>query len=317
MDAQIREQIDLSNRIAFGIVVQGFRIRMGRSVITLLGVIFGIAFLMSNLTNQIVRDAVQEEEQLRLTVKRMMSFLVVETGPLPGKTVILLDRGERSVADGRFEAALRAEGATLTGLDARQSAHAIVVLGAGGGPVAWESIPPDIPVAVSSTDFPAPADRAVIRLLAPPTDEEIAQAESKRVVARTRYWWILAISVVVTFMGITNAMLMSVTERFREIGTMKCLGAKSKFIRHLFVIESLLLGTVGGVAGAAAGAVFSVAGNALVYGLPLVLTLDFGKLAGAGVLCVAVGAILAVVSALSPAHVAASMTPAHALRSNV
>ena len=46
----------------------------------------------------------------------------------------------------------------------------------------------------------------------------------------------------VAFVGVLNAMLMSVTERFREIGTMKCLGALNSFIVKLFLIESLFQG---------------------------------------------------------------------------
>lgn len=309
---EIHEQIDLSNSVAFGIVMQGFRIRIGRSLITLLGVVFGIAFLMANFTNQIVRDAVREEEQLRSTVKRMTSFLVSEVGLLPGRTIAVIDRGALSPADLRFRTALQHEGATIVEFGSDTTADAIVALG--NGPLDWQTIPEAARMAVTA---PVDTPRPVIQLLTPPTADEIAAAESSQRAARSRYWWILAISVIVTFMGITNAMLMSVTERFREIGTMKCLGAKSKFIRRLFLIESLLLGSVGGLIGALAGALFSVLVNAIVYGLPLVLALNVTELSVAAAVCFAAGACLTVLSALSPAHVAASMTPAHALRSNV
>lgn len=310
---EIREQIDLSTGMALGIVMQGFRIRMGRSLITLLGIVFGIAFLMANFTNQIVRDAVRDEEQLRSSIKRMMSFLIAETGPLQAKTVGIIDRGDWSVLDTRFAEALTAEGATV---DAYTGRNADAVVALGRGPLPDATVPADRTIAVTAPVEGAPASR-VLALTVAPTDAEVASEAAQRAAAQSRYWWILAISVIVTFMGITNAMLMSVTERFREIGTMKCLGAKSAFIRRLFLIESLLLGLVGGVLGACAGAAFSVAVNAAVYGLPLVLTLSLPRLTGAAALCVAAGALLAVASALSPAHVAATMTPAHALRSNV
>ena len=48
--------------------------------------------------------------------------------------------------------------------------------------------------------------------------------------------WLLGLALLVAFVGILNAMLMSVTERFREIGTMKCLGALDGFIVRLFLI---------------------------------------------------------------------------------
>ena len=50
-------------------------------------------------------------------------------------------------------------------------------------------------------------------------------------------------------------MLMSVTERFREIGTMKCLGALDGFIVKLFLIESLFQGMAGTVMGVLLGLV--------------------------------------------------------------
>src|SRR5262249_18468586 len=49
--------------------------------------------------------------------------------------------------------------------------------------------------------------------------------------------WLITLALLVAFVGILNAMLMSVTERFREIGTMKCLGALDSFIVKLFLIE--------------------------------------------------------------------------------
>ena len=65
----------------------------------------------------------------------------------------------------------------------------------------------------------------------PTTPAEIADARLQR-------RWVVGLALLVAFVGIVNAMLMSVTERFREIGTMKCLGALDGFIVKLFVIES-------------------------------------------------------------------------------
>ncbi|MBD3240450.1 MAG: FtsX-like permease family protein, partial [Chitinivibrionales bacterium] len=76
--------------------------------------------------------------------------------------------------------------------------------------------------------------------------EEIAEMEADERKDRYRSMWIITISLLVTVIGISNAMLMSVTERFREIGTMKCLGALSAFVRFMFLIESGFMGVVGG-----------------------------------------------------------------------
>ena len=53
-----------------------------------------------------------------------------------------------------------------------------------------------------------------------------------------RQAWLVTISLLVCVIGIANAMLMSVTERYKEIGTMKCLGALDLFVVELFLLES-------------------------------------------------------------------------------
>jgi len=55
---------------------------------------------------------------------------------------------------------------------------------------------------------------------------------------RSKDNWLVVLSLLVCLVGIANAMLMSVTERFREIGTMKCMGALDGFIIKLFILES-------------------------------------------------------------------------------
>ena len=137
---------------------------------------------------------------------------------------------------------------------------------------------------------------------------------------RFRSIWIVAISLVVTVIGITNAMLMSVTERFREIGTMKCLGALSEFIRKIFLIESAFMGAVGGIAGCLFGFGFSVCAYTITYGIGL----TFASVSGEGgalalymLFAMLSGIVLSVMAAIYPARVAARMVPADALRSNV
>jgi len=61
--------------------------------------------------------------------------------------------------------------------------------------------------------------------------------------------WLIVMALLTCTVGIANAMLMSVAERFREIGTMKCLGATDGLVVHLFLLESLFLGLVGTIAG--------------------------------------------------------------------
>lgn len=70
-------------------------------------------------------------------------------------------------------------------------------------------------------------------------------AEEAKHQKRARENWLMVMSLLVCAVGITNSMLMSVTERFREIGTMKCLGALDVFIVRLFLIETAALGFLG------------------------------------------------------------------------
>lgn len=345
-DEWINDQVDLPFGIAFGIVMQGFRIRFGRSLITIFGVILGIAFLMSNLANQIIRDAVRDEEQLRATVKRMTSFLFAETGPPEGKTMGVVQCGPLSEAEIRLVNTLYGSGlsrlnwAAVSGVppqavqrdtlhlvslaDAAQDARGILIVGSGAlsGELvrSLSAIPQNVPVAVSDVVTKEDATALafpVVTLSTAPTAEERDKIAADKRIQGFRKRWILVISLLVTVMGIANAMLMSVTERFREIGTMKCLGAKSAFIRRLFLIESSLMGFFGGLCGVAAGALFSLAVNCSVYGLGMLRSLDIGALAAASGVALLAGVVLSVLAAINPANVAASMTPSHALRANV
>ena len=133
-----------------------------------------------------------------------------------------------------------------------------------------------------------------------------------------RLIWIVTVSLFVTVIGITNALLMSVTERFREIGTMKCLGALSTFIRKLFLIESSLIGFAGSVIGVVGGALLTMIVYGFTYSFPLVFgSIAYGWLALAGGSSIVAGTILAVMAALYPAGFASRMVPATALRSTV
>jgi len=126
--------------------------------------------------------------------------------------------------------------------------------------------------------------------------------------------WLIIISFFVCVVGVANAMLMSVTERFREIATMKCLGALDSFIMVIFVLESSLQGLAGGLVGVVIGLILGVLRSMWGFGglvfpnLPgLVL------LASAGV-CLVAGVVLAAMAAVYPAWVAARLAPMEAMR---
>ena len=141
----------------------------------------------------------------------------------------------------------------------------------------------------------------------PVTDEETT---GDRVQTR----WLIGLALLVAFVGILNAMLMSVTERFREIGTMKCLGALDGFIIKLFLIESLFQGVAGTVIGVVVGLVLSLVSAWASYGHFAWGNLPVGALLGGALLCLAVGVGLTVAGAVYPAWQAARMQPIEAMR---
>src|SRR5437588_11506976 len=70
---------------------------------------------------------------------------------------------------------------------------------------------------------------------------------------------IAGISLLVGGIGVMNIMLVSVTERIREIGLRKALGARPKVIRRQFLVEASVLGLAGGLLGAVVGLAGSLA----------------------------------------------------------
>jgi ABC-type lipoprotein release transport system permease subunit len=126
--------------------------------------------------------------------------------------------------------------------------------------------------------------------------------------------WLIMLSLMVTSVGILNAMLMSVTERFKEIGTMKCIGATNHYIIRLFVVEAAIQGTVGTFLGILLGGMIAI-GQCLVSFGTVTLT-EFPILPGLCdiLLANAIGIGLTVIFALYPAYTAANMLPVEALR---
>lgn len=133
----------------------------------------------------------------------------------------------------------------------------------------------------------------------------------------TQQVWLVSLSLLVCVVGITNAMLMSVTERYREIGTMKCLGALDKFIIQLFVLESTFQGLVGSVGGVIMGCLFMLISMMTSYGWDPLMLFPVLEVAQSGVYSLGAGLGLAIVGALYPAYRASQMPPADAMRTEV
>jgi len=216
---RIGKQIVLPWRKSIEICASGIRTRLGRSVVTLLGIVLAIAFLMSILTSEALIENLQAQNDAQIDL-------------------------------------LLAQNAGIDVHDPRSIDH-----------------------------------------------------------KRKQDMWLLTLSMLVAFVGIVNSMLMSVTERFREIGTMKCLGALDTFIVRLFFIESTIQGLFGTLVGIPIGFLLTYVRTAVTFGFG---TFNYGPLlartAANVAICLCVGTVLAIVAAWWPARVAARMQPVEAMR---
>ena len=113
----------------------------------------------------------------------------------------------------------------------------------------------------------------------------------------SRMTWLALVSMLVCAVGIANAMLMSVTERFREIATLKCLGALDGFIMNVFLIEAAILGFVGGVGGTVIGLGLGVLRTSILFKSLLFTAFPGGDLLAAALLSIGIGVLLAAVAA--------------------
>ena len=124
---------------------------------------------------------------------------------------------------------------------------------------------------------------------------------------------IAAISLVVGGIGIMNIMLVSVTERTREIGIRKSLGAKERYIMQQFVIEAASTSALGGVTGILLGDLLSVAASVVVTRL-MEETLAVAPTLAAVALAFGISVGIGILFGYLPAKKAAVLNPIDALR---
>ena len=118
---------------------------------------------------------------------------------------------------------------------------------------------------------------------------------------------IAAISLLVGGIGIMNIMLVSVTERTREIGIKKALGARTKDVLFQFLIESAALSSIGGIVGTITGIGIVMIGGSFIS-IPIVVN------PGSIILAVAFAMVIGIFFGYYPAKKAANSDPIEALR---
>ncbi len=138
--------------------------------------------------------------------------------------------------------------------------------------------------------------------------------EDIRLESSPKQRWIVVLSLLVCVVGIVNAQLMAVTERFREIGTMKCLGALDRFVLRLFLLEAGIQGLAGAGVGALLGGIFALINALFRFGFVAVTSVQWTDVAGSILIAIVLGCLLSMVGVLYPAIVASRMQPVEAMR---
>ena len=131
-----------------------------------------------------------------------------------------------------------------------------------------------------------------------------------------RYLWV-GVALLICTVGIFNAVVMSVTERIKEIGTLKCLGSRNIHVIQIFLFESILLGMLGGTLGGLLGY-----GAALLNFIATVgskyLTSAIASAAAVNILwCMGIAMALSLLASIVPVYMATKVEPAAAMRYEV
>jgi putative ABC transport system permease protein len=155
-----------------------------------------------------------------------------------------------------------------------------------------------------------------VRKLNPVQDNNFAMVRSddliNRILSITQYlglasWLIGIITILGSSIALMNIMVVSVTERTREIGVRKALGAKKSTIAFQFFIETLIIGQMGGLVGIIFGILI---GYGISTAIDFVFVIPWGAIIAAFITSFAV----AIVSGLYPAIKASKLDPIEALR---
>jgi putative ABC transport system permease protein len=128
--------------------------------------------------------------------------------------------------------------------------------------------------------------------------------------------WVLmmVLSLLVSAAGVLNTMMMSVTQRYREIGTMKCLGALDSFVLWSVLVEAAILGLAGAACGVIGGTTLSLALALADHGAHALTAVRLDGVGLKMLVVFAVGVALTTFGASVPAWIASRMPPMDAMR---
>jgi len=138
-------------------------------------------------------------------------------------------------------------------------------------------------------------------------DSIIAQFNAFTLAVRVGIAVVSSIALLAAGVGIMNIMLVSVTERTREIGIRRAVGAKKRNIMTQFILEAIVLCQVGGVLGVVLGI---LGGNAAAYFLKLSPAIPFDWV----VIGLGICSLVGIVFGTYPAYKAANLDPIESLR---
>ena len=126
--------------------------------------------------------------------------------------------------------------------------------------------------------------------------------------------WVLIISLIVCTISNTTTMILNVHKRYREIGTMKCIGAFDITILLLFLVESMILGISGGIIGFIIGCSSSTLSAWINYGITFLNKIVVIQMISGSLLAFFFVVIISILGSAYPAWRASKMLPIEAMK---
>lgn len=187
----------------------------------------------------------------------------------------------------------------------------------------WElgklKLRPQLVVSMAITSLKIRFSRTILTLLTIATTTAfliylLTLPRSSDPVEQHSWFLMLSLSLLVSMAGVLNTMLMSVTQRYREIGTMKCLGALDSFVLYSVLLESAILGLIGASAGVVIGFIIASLLGLMEYGTAVYSSLHMANFGWKVLIVFGVGMALTTFGAAVPAYIASKMPPMDAMR---